>query len=202
VNLAETLLSQTPLRAKNHQTRWNYPPNNEFLPSSIASMGVKLWAQYMSHPCETLMPMSNRKIRQSPLGAPIITSVSAGDNNTAINLKDGKSAECPSASNPTADACALYKPGHRVHFIQANKYMGKPEYKVNVLSTTGNSFTVSGDAGIATWWTHKPEQIQELILFYGAGLVGWLHESGLFECQGHLFYIASSAESFEPCRAK
>lgn len=156
----------------------------------------------MSHPRETLLLMSNRNIRQSPMGEPIITTLSAGDSNTAINLNDGKSAQCPTASNPTADACVLYKPGHKVHHIQANKYMGKPLYKVSVLSTTGNTFTVSSDEGIATWWTHKPEQIQELILFYGAGLVGWLHESGLFECQGHLFYIASSEESFEPCRAK
>ena len=109
------------------------------------------------------------------------------------------SPECPVVSNPRADTCRLHKPGHLVHMTQLKMAIRSPLYPVEILAVSENCLYVRSDQRDFTLYTHRPEQIQELLHFYGPGLIGWVHDKWFFECQGHLLCVTSDVNEFDPC---
>ena len=108
---------------------------------------------------------------------------------------------CPIASNESAESCSLFKPGHRVHFIQMKLALRNPLYPVEILSAGERSFICLRDGEEVTFYTHRPEQIQALLDCYGTGVIGWVHEKGLFECQQVFLCVTEDPEEFLPCSA-
>ena len=67
--------------------------------------------------------------------------------------------------------CALYKPGHRVHFIQAKLGWegNRTEYRTGTLFSVEDDgwITVEVDGDVLRFWNHEPERAR--ICFEQAG---------------------------------
>jgi len=143
--------------------------------------------------------MSTPTIRTTPLPAGVIGN-GVKDTRFGISQVDNfADPDCPVVSNQTADNCSLFKPGHNVHWIQLKNAIDEPLYPVEVISAGERSFTVLKSGKELTFYTHRPEQIQALLDCYGAGLIGWVHSRGLFECQKHFLCVTTDASDVLEC---
>ena len=109
---------------------------------------------------------------------------------------------CAVATNDDAQACSLFKAGHNVHWIQFKLAINSPQYPVEILSVHDRSFVAMRDGEEITFYTHRPEQIRALIDHYGFGVFGWVHDKGLFECQGHFMCVTTDEATFVPCSVR
>ena len=142
--------------------------------------------------------MSAPKMRRSPNTGGVADGVS--DVQVVFNEQNNfEGPSCPVVTNEQAQACASFKAGHNVHWIQFKLAVGSPIFQVEILSVSGQSFLVKKGEAVITYYTHRPEQIQALIDHYGVGVCGWVHDKGLFESQGHFLYVATEEAEFVPC---
>jgi len=146
--------------------------------------------------------MTTPPFRTTPIKPGILVS-GLGDVKFGM-LSETKFADplCPIVSSNEAEECTLFRAGHKVHSIQMKMALSKPLYPVEIVSVGERSFVGLRDGKEVTLYTHRPQQIQALIDFYGVGVVGWVHEHWFFECQQIFLCVTEDITEFEDCQRR
>jgi hypothetical protein len=103
----------------------------------------------------------------------------------------------PSESGP--GTCALYIPGHKVHFIQARLSQENPEQNVPGLieSIAGQIVRVRVGEEVRSYRNHDLSRLIELSVDTREVV---LRQRGVLECRSHLVCIAPADEPWTSCR--
>ena len=73
---------------------------------------------------------------------------------------------------PGNESCGSYGPGHRLHWIQANKSHepDQPMFKVTVTAVRDDGrVELDGDGGPYTLWFHRPDELRSALRYGGRG---------------------------------
>jgi hypothetical protein len=122
-----------------------------------------------------------------PEGTPVIVDLADGHAGRWIDANDPAGAAVDDRVSSRVP-CSLYKPGHRVHMIQANNGMRTPSTTYALLAVDGNELVVADDDGLtARWWVHDT-YFARVALLRDERPVIHLHGLGLARIGSTLFY--------------
>jgi hypothetical protein len=94
--------------------------------------------------------------------------------------------------------CALYRSGHTVHPIQANRSIGQAHRHGHLIAVDGDLITVDFGGEVKSYWNHEVERIVEIVGI--AGEVRICEDYLLLRGGGnYCFSILAADESWTPC---
>ena len=103
----------------------------------------------------------------------------------------------PSAA--PAVRCALYRPGHNVHWIQARKALRTPAVPYLLVTAEGQWADLVAPTGeLCRWRFHDTNNLVALLLLEGPSTVH-LHEYGLLRAGRSLLYPCSGEQEWTDC---